>query len=189
MTQAIIIVDMIRDNVYTGAHGMGDEARRIVPKLQELVRFGRQHGMKIVFACDSFMPDDFFFQGKMQPHALRGTDGVKVIEELAPAPGDIVLEKRRFSAFMQTDLDITLREAGVREVAVGGISTQACVLVTAMDAICLDYRVTWLEDCCTSYPYSLHEQTIEVYRKFPLYPLLQIKTLEQFAEDSMLHRE
>ena len=56
--------------------------------------------------------------------------------ELDRLPRDMVLPKRRFSAFFKTDLDQTLRTLDVDTVLVGGISTNFCVLTTALDAVC-----------------------------------------------------
>lgn len=189
MKRAVIVVDMIRDNVYTPDHGVREESGKIIPAIQKLLSFARQRGILVVYASDSFMPDDLIFRGRMKPHAIRGTEGSQVIVELAPQPGDVVLDKRRFSAFFRTDLDITLRELGIEEVAVTGIATQVCVLLTALDAVALDFRATLLEDCCASYNAQLHEQALAVYRRSPLDPLFQVETLGQFMDRVELERE
>ena len=173
---AIIVVDMIKDNM-TYLKG---EADRIIPSLQRLLSSARKSGIPIIYANDSFLPNDFMFSGRMSPHAIRGTKGVKVITELKPEPSDIILDKRRLSAFLKTDLDITLRTLGIDTVAVAGINTEACVLMTALDAVSNDFNVAILEDCCTSTRRFAHEAVISVYRRTALYPLLRITTSEEF---------
>jgi len=59
------------------------------------------------------MKGDFIFNGKMKSHSIRGTEGAEVVADLNPEPTDIILPKRRFSAFFKTDLDQTLRLLGV----------------------------------------------------------------------------
>ena len=114
MIPAIVIVDMLKDNVAPGApFSIGEEGQRIIPNLQRLLAFVRERNCPVVFANDSFMENDFLFQSVMKPHAIRGTAGAEVIDELKPQDSDIILPKRRFSAFHKTDLDTTLRELGV----------------------------------------------------------------------------
>jgi len=167
MRDAIIVVDMIKDNVHTDKHtGISGEANKIIPNIRQLLEKARQKGSLIVFACDSFYPTDIFFRGgQFKIHAIRGTEGVQVIDELKPQEKDIVLEKRRLSAFFKTDLDITLRDNGVERVAVAGITTAYCVLLTALDALCHGFKSVILEDCCTAYPPADHEACLNIYRK------------------------
>jgi nicotinamidase-related amidase len=177
---AVIIVDMIKDNVDVGSpFGIGEEGRRIIPNLQHLLATSREAGFPIIFANDSFMLDDFIFQGRMKPHAIRGSEGVKVIAELEPQPSDIVLEKRRFSAFFKTDLDMTLRGLGIDTIVVAGIATQVCVLLTALDGIANDFKVIILEDCCASFKKSMHDAVLDLYGK-AFSPLLQVMSSDEF---------
>ncbi len=130
---ALIIVDMVKDNVNTAGHGMMDlQAKPLIPKILQLSEAFRSSENKVVFACDSFMREDFIFGGRMQPHALRGTGGDEPIDELKPQPSDLFLPKRRMSSFYKTDLDQTLRTWGVHTVAVCGIVTNVCVLTDSV---------------------------------------------------------
>ena len=63
---SLIVVDMIKDNVNSQRHGlMGQEATKIIPNILLLTRPFRRYGEKVIFACDSFMEDDFIFGGRM----------------------------------------------------------------------------------------------------------------------------
>jgi nicotinamidase-related amidase len=184
MRPAIIIVDMVKDNLREEAKSpITQEARPIIPRINHLLERGRQARIPIIFACDSFLPGDFIFKGKMKPHSLRGTEGAEVTDLLDRQEGDIVLPKRRFSAFFKTDLDQTLRTWHCDTVAVGGIATNVCVLMTAMDALCHDFKSILLEDCAAAHKKEVHETTIENYRKFALYPLFRIMTSEEFLSE------
>ncbi len=181
MKPAIIIVDMLKDNIDTDSHfSMGEEGRKIIPNLQHLLAIARKKDIPIVFACDSFLAGDFIFQGRMKPHAIRGTVGAEVISELQPQDSDIVVPKRRFSAFFKTDLDTTLRELEVDTIVVGGIATEACVTMTAFDGISNDFRAIILSDCCASYTTEIHDKVLRLHQKLPLQPLLKIMTLIEF---------
>jgi nicotinamidase-related amidase len=129
----------------------------------------------VIFANDSFLKDDFLFKSKMSPHSLRWTDGEKVATSLNVKDTDIVLPKRRFSAFFKTDLDQTLRTFEVEKVYVCGITSIFCVLATAFDSICHDFYTVIIEDATTAHKDEVHEQVMNFYRKNPLQPLFEIK--------------
>ena len=69
------------------------------------------------------------------------------IDELPILPEDYVVNKRRYSGFFQTDLDLTLRDMGCEKVIVGGAVTNICVRGTVADAFQLDYEVFVPKDC------------------------------------------
>jgi nicotinamidase/pyrazinamidase len=184
MKPAILVVDMVKDNLKKGSHHpITIESRAILPNLKRLLKESRRGRIPIIFACDSFMEGDFIFKGKMKRHSLRGTKGSEVAKELTPKPTDLILPKRRFSAFFKTDLDQTLRTLGVDTIVVTGITTEVCVLMTAMDGLCHDFSVILLEDCCASRNKEIHQGCLNLYQDFSLYPLLRIMTLEEFLKD------
>ncbi len=182
MKDAVIVVDMLKDNINTDLHtGISGQAKTIIPTIQKMLEKAREKGLLVVFACDSFYPTDcLFLGGKIKPHALRGTPGVEVIDELKPLKSDIVLEKRRMSSFFKTDLDITLRDNGVERVAVAGIATPYCVLITAFDAFANGFKSVILEDCCTAYPLAGHDAVLNTYRKNPLGEYFKILKWEEY---------
>lgn len=184
MKPAIIVVDMLKDTFKEGSKlPITQEARQIIPNLQRLLNESRKKGFPIIFACDSFLKEDFIFKGKMKARSLRGTEDAEVIDDLKPEPTDMVLPKRRFSAFFKTDLDQTLRTWGVDTIVVTGITTECCVLTTAMDGLCHDFSVIILEDGCASRNKTIHETCLNLYRDFALYPLLRIMSLDQFLRE------
>ncbi len=184
MKPAIIVVDMLQDNFRDEHHlPITSNARAIIPGINDLLKEARRRGFPVIFSCDSFLPNDFIFQGKMKPHSLRGTPGAEVVKDLIQEPTDILVPKRRFSAFFKTDLDMTLRGLQVDTVAVAGIVTHICVLATAMDALCNDLKTIILEDCCAAPTPEIHQRTLDNYRRNPLYPLMRIMTAEEFMKE------
>ena len=183
MKTAVIVVDMLKDNLKEGNHPVAlDQARAIIPNINRLTEMARRNNLPVVFANDSFLPGDFIFQGRMQEHALRGTEGAQVSDELYQKDGDIHLPKRRFSAFFKTDLDQTLRLHGVGGVAIAGINSQWCVLQTAFDAVANDFCAFIISDCCASFRADVHETTMNLYRKNALQPLFQVMELAEFEQ-------
>ena len=185
MKPAIIVVDMVKDNFREGSRlPVTQEGRAILPNLRRLLEEGRKRGFPIIFACDSYLKEDFIFKGKMKPHSLRGTKGSEVADELGPEPLDTYLPKRRFSAFFKTDLDQTLRVYGVDTIVVTGLTVEFCVLTTAMDGLCHDFSVILLEDCTASSSKEKHRACLRLYRDTVLYPLLRVMILDEFLHET-----
>jgi ureidoacrylate peracid hydrolase len=88
-----------------------------------------------------------------------GSRGAELV--LVPDPAsDIVVVKRRYSAFVGTTLDAMLKERGIATLVVCGLTTECCVVSTARDACHRDYHVFLAGDACASYDSALHEATL-----------------------------
>ncbi len=183
-TPALLIIDMVRDN-FDEAHDLPITplAREIIEPLNRLSRAFRKKGWPVVFATDAFHRGDFIFTGRMPPHSLEGTPGAEVVDDLDRTQDDLWLPKPRFSAFFRTGLDVWLHERGVDLCAVGGIATNFCVLTTAMDALCCDFRAVLLEDASAAASREIHEQTLGLYRRNPLHPLLRVMDSKALLEE------
>ncbi len=179
MRPAVVIVDMLEDNYAYERTGRREE-EKIIPATRTLLEKCRGLSIPVIFACDSFLERDFIFEGRMKPHSIRGTPGSKPLKELEPQDGDIILEKRRFSAFFKTDLDQTLRTLGVDTVAVGGINTHFCVLATAFDAVCNDFHTIILEDVSAAFKKEIHNNFVDAYRNSAIFPILRVMTSQEF---------
>jgi len=179
-TPALLIIDMVKDNLDESKPvPITPLARRLFDPINRLTRAFRNASWPVAFATDAFAKGDFIFGGKMKPHSLAGTAGAEVAAELDRHPEDLWLPKPRFSAFFRTGLENWLRARGVTLCAVAGITTNFCVLTTAMDALCCDFKVVILEDCTTAATESIHRQTLDIYRKNVLYPLFRVMMSEQ----------
>jgi len=86
--------------------------------------------------------------------------------KLAPAPGEPVVVKHRYSGFLGTDLEVVLRARERRSVLVTGVSTNVCVESTARDAFMRDYHVVMVEDCCGALTKPEHEATLHNIRVY-----------------------
>ena len=178
---ALLIIDMVKDNFDEAKRlPITAPARAIIPAINATIRIFREKGWPIVFSTDAFHPEDFIFKGRMKPHSLAGTTGAEVIDELDREESDYWLPKPRFSAFFETGLEDWLNKRRVNLCAVSGIATNFCVLTTAMDALCHDFKTVILEDCCAASSREIHESTLNLYRKNPLYPLFRIMRSEDF---------
>ena len=182
MKPAVIMVDMLEDSFKEPRNPERGEEKIVQPMKAFLGRC-RALSIPVIFANDSFLKEDFLFKGKLKPYAIRGTAGEQVLHDLAPEQGDVILPKRRFSAFFKTDLDQTLRAYGLDTVAIGGINTHVCVIATALDSICHDFYTILLEDLCAAARREHHESTLNNHRRSSLYPLFRVMTSQDFLAE------
>ncbi len=183
MKPALIVIDLLRDTFENHPQAWVTKAAgAFLPTLNAVIDVFHDRGFPVVFACDSFLREDFIFMGRMAPHSLRGTPGAELIPELHRRPDDHLVPKRRFSGFFKTDLDQTLRTFGVDTVALAGVATPICVTATALDALSHDFRVWIIEDCCAAHRPEDHRAVLDAYRKTPLHPLLQVLTSRDLLE-------
>ena len=181
---ALLIIDMVKDNFIESRNlPITPFALAAIEPLNKLIEAFRGQKWPIVFSTDAFHEDDFIFKGRMHPHSLSRTEGAKVIDALDMQDDDLWLPKPRFSAFFNTGLENWLRERGVSLCAVGGIATNFCVLTTVLDAICHDFKSVLLEDCSATSSKQVHEQTLDSYRRNPLYPLLKVVTSSDLVSE------
>ena len=181
---ALLIIDMVKDNFIESRNlPITPFALSAIEPLNKLIEVFRGQKWPIVFSTDAFHEDDFIFKGRMHPHSLSRTEGAKVIDALDMQDDDLWLPKPRFSAFFNTGLENWLRERGVSLCAVGGIATNFCVLTTVLDAICHDFKSVLLEDCSATSSKQVHEQTLDSYRRNPLYPLLKVATSSDLVSE------
>ncbi len=143
--RALLVVDMIRDFVDPGAPLEVPETRRILPFIKERIQIFREQGLPVIFVCDSHLPGDPEFT-VFPPHALKGTPGSQIIDELAPSPKDIVINKRTFSGFVGTPLEEILRKEGIEELEVVGCVTNICIFFTSADALMRGFKVVIPQD-------------------------------------------
>jgi nicotinamidase-related amidase len=94
----------------------------------------------------------------------RFTDGdpdAPIHPAVVPAAGDVIVTKRRVSAFAGSDLEVVLRASGVNHLVLAGIATSGVVLSTVRQAADLDYRLTVLSDGCLDGDQEVHRVLTE----------------------------
>lgn len=139
-TTALIVVDMQNDFVTDGGTLVVPSARTTIGAIQQLLTLARAHGMAIFYTQDTHEAGDpeFPLWGE---HVLRGSWGWRIIDELAPQPGERVIEKLRYDGFFGTSLDHELRTKGIKTVIVCGTVANICVLHTVGSAALRGYHV------------------------------------------------
>ena len=153
---AILVVDMLNDFFKEGGEMVLAGGDVLYEPIERLARAARQLKMPVFWLNQWLSPDDTLFK-KRVVHCLKGTWGAKIVDDLTVADEDIIIPKRRYSGFFQTDLDLHLRERHIQQVVVTGVVTNICVRSTVNDAFFLGYDVFVPKDCVMATSDQLQE--------------------------------
>ena len=167
----LMVIDMQNDFVLDGAIMQVAEAGKQLPRIKKLIDKCRETGVPVIYTIQEtdevFCPLEVASIPKLAREGMRkGTSGQQIVAELAPEPEDIVIRKRRFSAFYQTDLEIILRNIRgtvkpVDTIIICGTVTNICCESTARDAFFRDYKVVFGADVCSAHTPQAQAATLE----------------------------
>ena len=170
MAKALISIDYTVDFVADeGKLTAGVAAQAISDKIAEVTLAAYDRGDYLFFAIDGHDEEDEFHpETKLfPPHNIVGTAGRELYGKLAGVYDAIKddhrvfwMDKRHYSAFSGTDLDIRLRERRVTTVVLTGVLTDICVLHTAIDAYNLGYDIEVVESATASLTTEAHDFAI-----------------------------
>jgi len=171
-TTALVMIDFQRDFVDPGGFGeaLGNDVsllRRAVPPAERVLKAARQRGLLVIHTREGHRPDltdcppakkvrgrlkaGIGDPGPMGRILVRGEEGHDIVKELYPEPGEPVVDKPGKGAFFATDLDGILKNRGIRQLVVCGVTTEVCVNTTVREANDRGYDCLVLEDCVASY--------------------------------------
>ncbi len=177
-SSALVIIDMQRDFLEPGGFGetLGNDVsllRGAVAPCRRALQACRNSGLLVIHTREGHRPDmtdappakvlrgepskRIGAEGPLGRILIRGEPGHDIIPELAPAPGEPVLDKPGKGAFYQTDLELMLRNRGIESLLVAGVTTEVCVHTTVREANDRGFRCAVLGDCCGSYFPEFHE--------------------------------
>lgn len=186
---ALLVIDMVRDFTdMTVGKVPNEPASQMVETLHRFVQDVREHDVTVIWVIDSHRPGkpDWELEN-VRYHCEDGTVGVELAPPLAPQEDDYVIKKRRYSAFVGTDLDLILRDNHVDSIILTGTKTNVCIRATAQDGFSNNYHVIVPQECVATDKQHLHEANLEDIDKYMgqvmpaqdvLY-LLSIKVMEK----------
>ena len=182
---ALLIIDMQRDFLEPGGFGetLGNDVSRLqraVAPCRAMLDTARAAGMLVIHTREGHLPDlsdappakiargapslRIGDPGPMGRILIRGEPGHDIVAALYPAAGEIVIDKSGTGAFYNTDLDRLLRERGIDDLLVCGVTTEVCVNTTVREGNDRGYRCVVLADCCASYFPEFHEMGLKMIK-------------------------
>ena len=149
MATALLVLDMLSD--FTTGKLANPAAVRAIEPIAALIDSARgRDDWLVVYVNDAHQPGDLEL-AVFGEHAMAGTPGAAVIDELAPRPGDIVVPKRFYSAFTQTDLDATCQVHHIDRMVLTGQHTDCCCRHTGYDAFTRGISLIAVSDATAAY--------------------------------------
>ena len=146
---ALVVVDMQNDFVREGGGLLVPDAKATIPAIRMLLELARANGVRVVYSQDTHRDGDP--EWRIWPeHAREGSWGWEIVDELAPAPDDVVLRKPRYDAFYGTPLNHLLRLWGVDTLVMCGTVANICVHYTAASAALRWYEVVIPRDAISA---------------------------------------
>lgn len=171
-TTALVVIDMQRDFAEPGGFGasLGNDVSRvaaIVPTVKRLIEGFRGAGLPVIHTMECHRPDlsdlhpakrdrgnptiRIGDDGPMGRVLIAGEPGTAILDELAPLPGEIVIEKPGKGAFYATTFGDELQRLGARQLVFAGVTTEVCVQTTMREANDRGYECLLAEDATESY--------------------------------------
>lgn len=180
---ALLVIDMQRDfcdpRGYAGQAGLNVEGlRRPIPAIRALLDAARALSIRVLHTREGHRPEqlDCFPSKRLRSQRagaeigtagplgrllIRGEFGHDIIDELKPAPGEVVVDKPGYGAFYQTDLELLLRANGVEHLVLTGVTTDVCVHSTLREAVDRGFHCTTVADACAAADDALHAAALK----------------------------
>lgn len=155
---AVLVLDMLND--FVDGKLKCERAKEIIPNIKDLIHKIRQKGIPIFYCNDEHLPEDTELK-LWGPHAMKGSLGAQIIDDLRPIETDHVIPKRTYSGFQNTGLDRALKDAyngnGAEAVIITGLHTHICAILTAYDAFARGFDIIVAEDGVNAFTEEDHK--------------------------------
>lgn len=180
---ALVVIDMQKDFLYPGGYGdfLGNDVtllQRTIGPIQALLAAARNLGMVVIHTREGHLADlsdcpptkltrwpegnRIGDLGPMGRILIRGEEGHDIIDEVAPLPEEVVIDKPGKNAFYATNLDELLRSLGIENLIITGVTTDVCCSATTFAANDRGYNAFVVADAVASYSPERHTAALEV---------------------------
>lgn len=170
---ALLVIDMQNDFCAEGGYlhrernanvGFAKKVAANIGKVAAAARTARVPVIWIRAIYDfKYLTEAYIAKRGQEGCCLEGTWGADFFE-IAPAPGEVVIDKHSYNGFHDTALDDHLRRRGIKTLVVTGVATNVCVDSTLREGFFRGYYIVLLEDCVGSGSQAGHEGTLATVR-------------------------
>ncbi len=172
MAHGLLMIDFQRDFCAPGGYsdqcGGLDWVLPILPNAERLLQGARGAGVTVVHTREGYAPDlsdlwperrarsaaaggEYGTMGPMGRLMIRGEYGQDIIDELAPIPDEHVMDKSTYGAFAKSDLEARLKSAGVKNLAIAGVTADVCVHTTLREATDRGFDCYYVRDAISTF--------------------------------------
>jgi nicotinamidase-related amidase len=156
---ALLVMDM-----QAGIVAMLPQSAAILSNINKAIARAREQKIPVIYVVVGFrqggpeisLNNKGFAASKERLANVDMAEFMKVHEDLKPQTDEVVVVKRRVSAFSGSDLEVILRAYGTQHLVLTGIATSGVILSTLREAADKDYKLTVLEDCCADRDEEVH---------------------------------
>ena len=177
---ALIVVDVQNDFCANGG-AFGKDGwdlsmiQATVPKIVSFIQKAREVNLTIIYIQSIYytennwyLSDVFLERAKRKgigshikyPLCEKDSWGAEFYGGIKPLPGEIVVNKHRYCAFIETNLDLILRNKGIRTMIMSGVTTDCCVETTAKVGFMKDYYIVFPKDLTATFFYDAYINTL-----------------------------
>jgi nicotinamidase-related amidase len=161
--EALLVMD-----VQNGVVGRLGDPGALLETLGSAVTAARASGVPVIYVRVAFRggtpeisPNNRTFSALARSGLGERDPSTQIHAAVTPEPGDIIVTKRRVSAFAGSDLEVILRSLGVGSLTLTGIATSGVVLSTLRQAADMDYQLTVLRDGCADADPQVHQVLLD----------------------------
>lgn len=191
---AILVIDMQND--FIKGKLKCDRVTRIIPNVKQLLENARKRHIPIFYCIDEHLPIDTYEMKLWGPHAMKGTEGAEIIDELKPVnekkteakakaipTPEYIIPKRTYSAFDGTGLDKALRGIydgkGADTLIITGLHTNICDRHTCYDAFVRGFNIIVPEDGVEAFTEEEHKSGLEYIKRIYGAKINRVKDIVQ----------
>lgn len=159
---ALLLIDLQKESKYDLIN-----LENVISNCRELISHAREINIPIIYTRQINREDCIGLSYREPLDAQRqpvfynsSTADIEVIDEIKPHANDIIIDKYRWSAFFETSLDLMLKSLEVKNLIIGGLVTDGCLMTTVFDAYFRNYQINLVKDICSTSSTGAHMSSI-----------------------------
>jgi nicotinamidase-related amidase len=162
---ALLLIDVISDFEFEDGEKLFENALPMAMRLKELKARAERSGIPVIYVNDNYGKWQEDFKEQVRHNLENPVRGRKIVELLAPSQGNYYVLKPKHSAFYKTVLDVLLPNLEIERLILTGVTTDMCVLFTAIDAYMREMKIVVPEDCVAAVSKSDHEAALDYMKR------------------------